>query len=100
MRKMRRARAAFLVVGISLIFAIASAYANYNAVVEADFLALGARFEAGDIAEFLIDKQINANFSPSESPVTGLPEIDLHGSLIPSFFQISLISPSVSVLRC
>ena len=100
MRKIHRVKPAFLIIGISLIFAITSAYANYNTVMEADFLSRAVRFEAGDIADFLVDKQINLDFIPSESYVIGSLVIDLHRLLILSSLQISSISSSFSVLRC
>ncbi len=100
MRKIHRVKSAFLIIGISLIFALASAYANYNTMTEADFLARGAKLEAGDIADFLVDKQIILDFVPSESFVIDLLEIDLHHPLTLSSLQIGSISSSFSVLRC
>ena len=99
--KIHRVKPVFLIIGICLIFSIASAYANYNTMLEGDFLAPGAKFEAGDIADFLVDKQMNVDFVPSESFAIGSLEMDLSGFLISSsFFQMSSISSSFSILRC
>lgn len=100
MQKKHRTRSTFLIVGISLIFSLALAYSNYNAMVEADFLTLGIKFEAGDIDDFFIDKQINWDFIPNESLVIGSLEIDLHRLLVVSSFQVVSITPPFSVLRC
>ena len=98
--KKHRIISTFLIVGISLIFSLGSAYANYNSLVEADFLTPAVKFEAGDIDGLLVDKQINWDFIPSGSLVIGSLEIDLHGLLIMSSFQIGIIDPAFSVLRC
>jgi hypothetical protein len=95
-----RAISTFLIVGISLIFSLACAHANYNSLLEADFLTQGVKFEAGDIDDLCVDKQINWDFIPSESPVIGSLEIDLHGLLVVSSFQVVSIDPPFSVLRC
>ena len=100
MRKIHRLKPAFLIIGISLVFAFAPAYAHYNAMTEADFLARGAKIEAGDIADLLIDKQINVDFVPSESFVIDLLEMNGHGFLIIDSFQITSIAFPFSVLRC
>ncbi len=86
--------------GISLIFVIGSVYANYNTMMEADFFARGAKFESGDIADLLYDKQINGNFMPSAPFVMSSPEIDQHRILKMSFLQTGSISSPFSVLRC
>lgn len=95
-----RAISTFLIVGISLIFSLASAHANYNSLLEADFLTRGVKFEAGDIDDLLVDKQINLDFIPGEFSVIGSLEIDLHGLLVVSSFQVVSIDPPFSVLRC
>ena len=100
MQKKHRPISTFLIVGISLIFSLASAHSNYNSILEADFLTLGEKFEAGDIADILVDKQINLDFIPSESLAIGSLEIDLHGFLSMFSFQIVPIAPPLSVLRC
>jgi len=99
-QKKHRAISTFLIVGISLLFSLASTYSYYNSTVEADFLNLGVKFEAGDIDDFLVDKQINLDFIPSESLAISSLEIDLHGFLIIFSFQIVSIDPPFSVLRC
>ncbi len=99
--KKNRGKPAFLIIGICLVLAIASAYANYNTMLEGDFLAPGAKFEAEDIADFFVDKHMKVVFVPSESFVIGSPETDLPGfPYLSSFFQMSSISSSFSILRC
>jgi hypothetical protein len=95
-----RAISTFLIVGISLIFSLASAYSYYNTMLEADFLTLGVKFEAGDIDDLLVDKQINLDFIPSGSLAIGSLEIALHEFLIMFSFQVVSIDPPFSVLRC
>jgi len=100
MLRKHRAISTFLIVGISLFFSIASAYANYKNLVEADFLTPAVKFEAEDIDDLLVDKQTNWDFMPSEFLVIESLEIDLPGLFIMSSFQMGFIAPPFSVLRC
>jgi hypothetical protein len=99
-QKKHRAISTFLIVGISLIFSLAEAHSDYSAIVEADFLTLELKFEAGDIDDLLVEKQINWDFIPSESLEISTLETDLPGFLIIFSFQIVSIDPPFSVLRC
>ena len=98
--KKHRAISTFLVVGISLIFSMASAYSDYNDLIEVDFFTRGVKYEAADIDDLLVDKQINLDFIQAEFSAIGSLEIDLHGLLIVSSFQVVSIDPPLSVLRC
>ncbi len=100
MQKKHRAKPALLIIGICLIFSLGSAYANYNTMTEADFLAPGAKLEAGDLPDFLVDKQVHIDFAPTGSFVMDSLEMDRHGLPIPSSFQITAIASPFSVLRC
>ncbi len=98
MPRRHRAISAFLIMVTSLIFLAASAYTDYNSLLEADFLTRGLKFEACDIADISVDKSINLNFVPIEFSSMGSLENDLHGLFIVSF-PVSIVPPS-SVLRC
>ena len=100
MLRKHRAISTFLIVSLSFILLLASAYSNYNTLIEADFFTQGAKFEAGDLDDLWADKQINLDFMPSESLITGSPEINLHGPLIRASFQVVSINSLFSVLRC
>ena len=88
----------FLIVTLSFILPLASAYLNYNTLIEADFFTQGAKFEAGDLDDLWADKQIDLDFIPSESLLIASPEISLHGLLKTS--QVVSINSLFSILRC
>ena len=98
--KKHQPTATFLILGISILFSVASLYSNYNCLLEADFLTREAKFEAGDIDNLLAEKQINLDFILSESYLFGSVEkaiLRLH--MMSSW---GLLSPglSFSPLRC
>ncbi len=100
MLKKHRATSAFLIMSLSIIFPLASGYSNYNTLIEADFPTHGAKFEAGDLNDLSVDKQINLDFLPGESFIIVSPEMSLLGLLILSSYQAVSIDSSFSVLRC
>jgi hypothetical protein len=100
MLRKRRAISTFLILSLSFLFLLGSAYSNYNTLIEADFLTQGTKFEAGDLDNLWVDKPINWDFMPSESFVIASPEINLHGLLIAFSYQVISIDSSLSVLRC
>jgi hypothetical protein len=100
MLRKHRAASTFLIVGISIIFSIASVYSNYNCLLEADFLIRGVKFEAGDIDDLLVDKQITLDFIPSKFLAMGSLGKDLHRLLILSSLQIVYSGLPFSPLRC
>jgi len=100
MLRKNRTTSTFLIIGISIIFSVAPAYSNYNRLLEADFLAREVKFEAGDIDNLLVDRQINLDFIASESYLFGSLEKDLHRLLIMSSWQILSLGLSFSPLRC
>ncbi len=83
---------------IPFIFLLAYAYSNYNTLIEADFITHGTKFEAEDTADLWVDRQINLDWMPSESFITGSPETGLHELLITP--QVVPINSLFSVLRC
>ncbi len=95
-----RAISTFLIVNLSFIFLLAFAYSNYNDLVEADFLTRGAKFEAADLNDLWVDKQINLDFPPTESLIIASPTISLHRLLISVSYQVPSIDSFFSVLRC
>ncbi len=100
MPRKQRAILTLLIIASSLILLVASAYTNYNSLLEADFLTRGVKFEACDIDDLWVDKQINLDILPIEFWSIGSLENDLHGLFIVSFLQgVSIVLP-FSVLRC
>ncbi len=89
-----------LIVGISFILILAYAYSNYNVLIEADFITHGTKFEAGDLDDLWVDKQLNLVFMPSESFLIDSAEMDRDGVLIRTSFQVSSINSLFSILRC
>ncbi len=89
-----------LIAGIIILFSVASAYSNYNRLLEADFLVLGVKFESGDIDGLLVDKQTNLDFQGGQSCILGPLERDLPGVLIISSRKISSSGLPFSPLRC
>jgi hypothetical protein len=100
MLRKHRTISTFLIVSLSFILPMASAYFNYNTVIEADFLTRGVKFEGEDIDGFSVDKQINLDFLPSGSFIIASREINLQGLPITSFYQVNPIDSFFSVLRC
>lgn len=100
MLRRHRAISISLILSLSFLLPLASAYSNYNTLLEADFLTQGAKFEAGDLNDLWIDKHANLDFMPSESFIIASPELSVHGPLITSSYQVVSIDSSFSVLRC
>ena len=98
--KKHQPTATFLILGISILFSVASLYSNYNCLLEADFLTREAKFEARDIDNLLAEKQINLDSIASETYIFGSPEIDLRRLLMESSLQIVSLALSFSPLRC
>jgi hypothetical protein len=90
----------FLVMVISFLFFFSSTYSYYNTLVEADFLTVGVKFEAADIDDLLVDKQINVDFAPGLFSTIGSLGADLLLKPTPSSFQVPGIDPPLSILRC
>ncbi len=99
MLRKHRAISKFLIVGIPFIFLLASGYSHYNTMIEADFITHGTKFEAGDIDDLWVDKQINLDFLPSGSLIIISPGMSLHGLLITPQVVFSIDS-LFSILRC
>jgi hypothetical protein len=100
MLRKHRTTSTCLFIGVSIIFSLAPTYSNYNCLLEADFLTLGVKFEAGDIDDLLVDKQITLDFIPNEFLLIGSLEKDLHRLLILSSLQIVYSGLPFSPLRC
>jgi hypothetical protein len=100
MLRKRRAISTFLILSLSFLFLLASAYSNYNTLIEADFLTQGTKYEAGDLDNLWVDKPIHWDFMPSESFVIASPEINLQGVLLAFSYQVISIDSSFFVLRC
>ncbi len=94
-----RAVSKFLIVAIPFIFLLASAYSNYNALIEADFITHGKKYEATDTDELWADKQINPDFIQSNSFVGPSPGMSLHG-LLRTPQAAASVNSLFSVLRC
>ncbi len=88
----------FLRAGICFILILASAYSHYNTLIEADFITHGTKIEDGDVDNLWVDRQINLDFSPSESLIIILPQTSRHGFFIMP--QVVSINYRLSVLRC
>ena len=100
MLRKHRIASTFLFIGVSIIFSIAPTYSNYNCLLEADFLNREVKFEAGDVAVLLVDKQINLDFIASEFYKFGSLGIDPHRLLIMPYWQIFSLGLPFSPLRC
>ncbi len=100
MLKKYRAASILLIVGIAFLFSLAAVYSNYNHLLEADFLALGVKFESGDTDGLLVDKQTNLDFIAGQSCILGPLERDLPRILIIPSCKIFPSGLSFSPLRC
>ena len=100
MRMTRKIIPVLLVMTISFFFLFSSAYSNYNSLIEADFFTCGLKFEAADIDDLLVDKQIHVDFALGLFSTVGSLGADLFEKLTPSSFQVPGIDPTFSILRC
>jgi hypothetical protein len=98
--KENRAISTFLILSLSFIFPLASAYSNFNTLTEADFFTRGAKFEAKDLNDLWVAKKANLDFMPSQSPIMASPGISAHRLLILFSYRAISVDSSFSVLRC
>jgi hypothetical protein len=89
-----------LAFAVCLLLPLTYAYSCHDAVIEADFLTNGVKFEASDIDNLLVDKQINLDFILDKTLSIHSPELDL-----PGFYMLfSILGPSTDsplfILRC
>jgi hypothetical protein len=93
-------RLAPLIIAISLILLMSTAYFHYYSLVEADFLYRGLKFESSDLEDLFVDKQNIWDLKPSPFFAFSLPDSALH-SEITSFSSVLPDSdPSPAILRC
>ncbi len=89
-----------LVMAVSFFFLFSSVYSNYNSLIEADFLTLGVKFEAADIDDLLVDKQIILDFAPGLFSNVGSLGADPFEKPSPFSFEVPGMDPPFSILRC
>jgi hypothetical protein len=89
-----------LVMVISTSFLFSSAYSYYNSLAEADFLTRGLKFEAADIDDLLVDKQIHVDFSLGLFSTVGSLGADLLENPTASSFEVLGMDLLLSILRC
>ncbi len=89
-----------LVMAVSFFFLFSSVYSNYNSLIEADFLTLGVKFEAADIDDLLVDKQIILDFAPGLFSIIGCLGAELFEKPMPSSFWVPGMDLPISILRC
>ncbi len=92
----------FQILALLIAFALplSCAYSYYNAMVEADFLWRGLKYEASDLDDLYVDKQKNIDFGSSLFSMVFF----LEDNLAQHFFLPSSITPlfeqKSSILRC
>ena len=84
---------------IAFALPLSCAYSYYNAMVEADFLYRGLKFESADLEDLFVDKQQAVDFASLFATATFL-----EASLSETIFVPSPITPvfdqASSILRC
>jgi len=97
----RKAIQIILVITISLVISMSSAYVSYYTVASADFLSSDLGFEAFDQEYLMAANQCELKMSPLVSFLSGFQVVtDLLG--LPSHLssQISFLDQKTLVLRC
>jgi hypothetical protein len=89
-----------LIVAIVVLYPLLLTYEHYDALVEADFLAAGKKFEAGDLGDFLTYKQKILGLCSSLALMNSQPLLAIDVQL--NFPALVFPSPNSdpSVLRC
>ena len=89
-----------LILGISLLLTFSCAYANYDDLLEADFLSTGVKFESQDADGFLLEKQNPAGLAAK--PLTAFLLLAGNSLALGSVFSLppGVTDPTFSVLRC
>ncbi len=97
--KRKRKTPIFLVIGISFLLALLSAYMHYYVLMEADFLSASPKFENTDLDSLLLLKR-ETSAALTGFSLTFRDEGDLTGLLSSSYFPV--MSPRVKtfILRC
>lgn len=93
-------RIAPLIIGICFIFPLSSIYFHYNALVEADFLYFGLKFEASDLEDLFVDKQNIWDFRPIQVFALPLSDTGFYKELTHSCPIILSPDQDSPILRC
>ncbi len=98
--KKNRAFSILLIFGISLLLTLSCAYAGYDDLREADFLATGAKYENQDLDDFFLEKLYPpsaATKSPAGSLLFAEPSL-----IFASAFSLypGVTDPAIPVMRC
>ncbi len=89
-----------LIFAISFLVPLSCAYSHYNDLIEADFLTHGKKYEAADLEDLCVDKQVLNWVAPPPIPVFLFLEYDFFSFLLAASFPAPLIQPTSTVLRC
>ena len=89
-----------LIIAISLILLMSTAYFHYYSLVEADFLYRGLKFESSDLEDLFVDKQNIWDLKPSSFFAFSLSDTALHSELASFSPVIPDFDPFSALLRC
>ena len=93
-------RLAPLIIAISLILLMSTAYFHYYSLVEADFLYRGLKFESSDLEDLFVDKQNIWDLKPSPFFAFSLSDTTLHSELRSFSSILPDFDPFPAILRC
>ncbi len=97
--KRKRKTPISLVIAISFLLPLLSAYLNYYALMEADFLSASPKFENTDLDSLLLLKREKFTAATGFSH-TFRVAVDLIGYLFSSYFPVMVPQVKTLVLRC
>jgi hypothetical protein len=89
-----------LILAISLILLMSSAYFHYYSLIEADFLYRGLKFESSDLEDLFVDKQNIWDLKPSSVFAFSLSDTALRSELANFSSIIPNFDPFPAILRC
>ena len=89
-----------IILGVSCLFPFSCAYAQYNDLLEADFLTIGTKYEAADIENLVVDKHNLMGLTPLLVSIFLYPEENFSGPYWDFPPSTPPNHPASSVLRC
>ncbi len=88
------------VAAICLLLVSSHSYSDYNALVEADFLGHGLKFEAGDFENVVVDKPKVLDLLPHSVFLEHFSDSDVFRQSADPYFPLIYSDHNITPLRC
>ena len=90
----------FCIATVCVLFASSHLYSDYDALLEADFIGHGLKFEASDLENLVVDKPKILDFTRAALSILGPLGSDLLEHSSNSYIQVAAPYQLTSPLRC